>query len=68
KIVSELELQVGKNKNSRTQLGQKSFACVADDEEKLKNKMAEYEAIGSSDSSVNLDDIDNIIIIKVLGP
>ncbi|MBA0826498.1 hypothetical protein Goarm_011343, partial [Gossypium armourianum] len=26
--------------------------------------MAEYEAISSSDSSVNLDDIDNIIIIK----
>ncbi|KAH1047180.1 hypothetical protein J1N35_037964 [Gossypium stocksii] len=37
----------------------KSFACVADDEEKLKDKRVEYEAIASSDGSVNLDDIDN---------
>ncbi|KHG10070.1 Sulf1 [Gossypium arboreum] len=58
RIVSELELQVGKNKNSRTQLGRK---------EKLKDKRAEYETIASSDSSVNLDDIDNRIIIEVLG-
>ncbi|MFQ6640563.1 hypothetical protein Gotur_015766 [Gossypium turneri] len=36
--------------------------------EKLKDKMAEYEAIASSDSSVNLDGIDNRIITKVLGP
>ncbi|MFQ6652515.1 hypothetical protein Gotur_024337, partial [Gossypium turneri] len=36
--------------------------------EKLKDKRAEYEAIASSDSSVNLDDIDNRIIIEVLGP
>ncbi|MFQ6668214.1 hypothetical protein Gotur_033953, partial [Gossypium turneri] len=35
---------------------------------KLKDKMTEYEAIASSDSSVNLDDIDNRIITKVLGP
>ncbi|KHG21127.1 WD repeat-containing 61 [Gossypium arboreum] len=35
--------------------------------EKLKDKRAEYEAIASSDSSVNLDDIDNQIITKVLG-
>ncbi|MFQ6666189.1 hypothetical protein Gotur_032639 [Gossypium turneri] len=27
--------------------------------EKLKDRKAEYEAIASSDSSVNLDDIDN---------
>ncbi|KAH1074236.1 hypothetical protein J1N35_026564 [Gossypium stocksii] len=27
--------------------------------EKLKDKMAEYEAMASSDSSINLDDIDN---------
>ncbi|MFQ6665881.1 hypothetical protein Gotur_032444, partial [Gossypium turneri] len=46
----------------------KSFARVADDEEKLKDKRAEYEAIASSDSSVNLDEIDNRIIIEVLGP
>ncbi|KAG8486415.1 hypothetical protein CXB51_019900 [Gossypium anomalum] len=39
--------------------GLKSFACVADDEEKLKDKRQEYKAIASSDSSVNLDDIDN---------
>ncbi|MFQ6622629.1 hypothetical protein Gotur_003028 [Gossypium turneri] len=48
--------------------GSKSFACVADDAEKLKDKRTEYEAITSSDSSVNLDDIDNQIINKVLGP
>ncbi|PPS01518.1 hypothetical protein GOBAR_AA19140 [Gossypium barbadense] len=35
---------------------------------KLKDKNAEYEAIASSDSSVNLEDIDNKIITKVLGP
>ncbi|KAH1107410.1 hypothetical protein J1N35_011178 [Gossypium stocksii] len=36
--------------------------------EKLKDKKAEYEAIASSDSSINLDDINNQIIIEVLGP
>ncbi|PPS01328.1 hypothetical protein GOBAR_AA19336 [Gossypium barbadense] len=36
--------------------------------EKLKDKKAEYEAIALSDSSVNLDDIDNQIITEVLGP
>ncbi|KAG8486118.1 hypothetical protein CXB51_019459 [Gossypium anomalum] len=36
--------------------------------EKLKDKKAEYEAIALSDSSVNLDDIDNQIITKVLSP
>ncbi|PPR86461.1 hypothetical protein GOBAR_AA34230 [Gossypium barbadense] len=36
--------------------------------EKLKEKKAEYEAIASSDSSVNLENIDNIIITEVLGP
>ncbi|PPS20155.1 hypothetical protein GOBAR_AA00425 [Gossypium barbadense] len=36
--------------------------------EKLKDKKAEYEAVASSNSSVNLDDIDNIIITEVLGP
>ncbi|MFQ6651807.1 hypothetical protein Gotur_023990, partial [Gossypium turneri] len=60
-------LQVGKNKNSHT-VGSKSFSCVADDEEKLKDKRAEYEAIASSDSYVNLDEIDNQIITEVLGP
>ncbi|MFQ6621984.1 hypothetical protein Gotur_002173, partial [Gossypium turneri] len=30
--------------------------------DKLKDKRAEYEPIASSDSSVNLDDIDNQII------
>ncbi|MFQ6623035.1 hypothetical protein Gotur_001438, partial [Gossypium turneri] len=39
-------------------VGSKPFACVADDEKKLKDKRAEYEAVASSDSSVNLDDID----------
>ncbi|MFQ6661295.1 hypothetical protein Gotur_029500 [Gossypium turneri] len=36
--------------------------------EKLKDIRAEYESIASSDSSVNLDDIDNQIITEVLGP
>ncbi|PPR94268.1 hypothetical protein GOBAR_AA26404 [Gossypium barbadense] len=36
--------------------------------EKLKDKKAEYEAIASSDSSVNHEDIDNRIITGVLGP
>ncbi|MFQ6661077.1 hypothetical protein Gotur_029363 [Gossypium turneri] len=35
--------------------------------EKLKDKKAEYEAIASSDSFVNVDDIDNRIITEVLG-
>ncbi|KHG24660.1 DnaJ subfamily C member 10 [Gossypium arboreum] len=35
--------------------------------EKLKEKKAEYEAIASTDSSVNLENIDNRIITKVLG-
>ncbi|MFQ6641656.1 hypothetical protein Gotur_015101 [Gossypium turneri] len=33
---------------------------------KLKDKRAEYEVIASSDSSVNLDDTDNQIIIEIL--
>ncbi|MFQ6631098.1 hypothetical protein Gotur_009891, partial [Gossypium turneri] len=36
--------------------------------EKLKDKKVEYEAIASSDSYVHIDDIDNWIITKVLGP
>ncbi|PPS11395.1 hypothetical protein GOBAR_AA09243 [Gossypium barbadense] len=36
--------------------------------EKLKEKKAEYEAIASADSSVNLENIDNRIITEVLGP
>ncbi|XP_040968339.1 uncharacterized protein [Gossypium hirsutum] len=35
--------------------------------EKLKEKKAEYEVIASSDSSVNLENIDNKIITEVLG-
>ncbi|KAK5811423.1 hypothetical protein PVK06_026754 [Gossypium arboreum] len=35
--------------------------------EKLKEKKAEYEAIASTDSSVNLENIDNRIITEVLG-
>ncbi|MFQ6645522.1 hypothetical protein Gotur_019238, partial [Gossypium turneri] len=41
---------------------------VAEIMEKLKDKRAEYETIASSDSSINLDDIDNQIITEVLGP
>ncbi|KHG06706.1 RNA-directed RNA polymerase L [Gossypium arboreum] len=48
--------------------GLKSFACVAEAEEKVKDKKAEYEAIALSDSSINLEDIDNRIITEVLGP
>ncbi|KAK5818878.1 hypothetical protein PVK06_023828 [Gossypium arboreum] len=36
--------------------------------EKLKEKKAEYEATTSTDSSVNLENIDNKIITEVLGP
>ncbi|KHG08483.1 hypothetical protein F383_35740 [Gossypium arboreum] len=36
--------------------------------EKLKEKKVEYEAIASTDSSVNLENIDNRIITEVLGP
>ncbi|KAK5777068.1 hypothetical protein PVK06_045034 [Gossypium arboreum] len=36
--------------------------------EKLKDKRAEYEAIASSDSSGNINEIDNRVITKVLGP
>ncbi|KAH1131118.1 hypothetical protein J1N35_002496 [Gossypium stocksii] len=36
--------------------------------EKLKEKKAEYEVIASTDTSINLKDIDNRIIIEVLGP
>ncbi|PPR98674.1 hypothetical protein GOBAR_AA21993 [Gossypium barbadense] len=36
--------------------------------EKLKEKKAEYEAMASTDSSVNLENIDNRIINEVLGP
>ncbi|MFQ6653962.1 hypothetical protein Gotur_025116 [Gossypium turneri] len=49
-------------------VGSKSFACVADKEEKVKDKRAEYEAMALSDSSVNLEDIDNRIITEILGP
>ncbi|PPR84158.1 hypothetical protein GOBAR_AA36552 [Gossypium barbadense] len=36
--------------------------------EKLKDKKAEYEATASTDSSVNLENIDNRISTEVLGP
>ncbi|KHG19894.1 Rho GTPase-activating 22 [Gossypium arboreum] len=36
--------------------------------EKLKEKKTEYKAIVLTDSSVNLENIDNIIITEVLGP
>ncbi|KAG8490730.1 hypothetical protein CXB51_013791 [Gossypium anomalum] len=36
--------------------------------EKLKENKEEYEAIASTDSSVNLENIDNRIITEVLGP
>ncbi|PPR87502.1 hypothetical protein GOBAR_AA33186 [Gossypium barbadense] len=36
--------------------------------EKLKDKKAEYEAVASNDSSVNLEDINNKFITEVLGP
>ncbi|KAK5836866.1 hypothetical protein PVK06_012669 [Gossypium arboreum] len=49
-------------------VGSRSFASVAEAEEKLKEKKAEYEAIASIDSSVNLENIDNRIITEVLGP
>ncbi|PPS15818.1 hypothetical protein GOBAR_AA04759 [Gossypium barbadense] len=48
--------------------GSKSFACVAQAEEKLKDKKAAYEATALTDSFVNFEDIDNRIINEVLGP
>ncbi|KAG8490764.1 hypothetical protein CXB51_013972 [Gossypium anomalum] len=36
--------------------------------EKLKEKKAEYEVVASTDSFVNLENIDNRIITEVLGP
>ncbi|MFQ6629443.1 hypothetical protein Gotur_007249 [Gossypium turneri] len=64
--------QVGKSSRQKHKFihtaGSKSFACVAEDEEKLKDKKDEYESIASSDSSVHIDDIDNRIITEVLGP
>ncbi|PPR91064.1 hypothetical protein GOBAR_AA29618 [Gossypium barbadense] len=36
--------------------------------EKLKEKKAEYETIALTDSSINLENIDNRIITEVLGP
>ncbi|KAH1073500.1 hypothetical protein J1N35_025828 [Gossypium stocksii] len=36
--------------------------------EKLKENKEEYEAVASTDSSVNYEDIDNKIITEVLGP
>ncbi|KAK5845194.1 hypothetical protein PVK06_001353 [Gossypium arboreum] len=36
--------------------------------EKLKEKKAKYEAIDSTDTSINLENIDNRIINEVLGP
>ncbi|KAH1031790.1 hypothetical protein J1N35_043964, partial [Gossypium stocksii] len=36
--------------------------------EKLKEKKVKYEAVASTDSSVNHEDIDNRIITEVLGP
>ncbi|KAK5793391.1 hypothetical protein PVK06_034534 [Gossypium arboreum] len=36
--------------------------------DKLNDKKAEYEAIASTDSFVNLENIDNRIITEVLGP
>ncbi|KAK5839469.1 hypothetical protein PVK06_008264 [Gossypium arboreum] len=48
--------------------GLRNFASVAEAEEKLKEKKAEYEAIASTNSSVNLENIDNRIIAEVLSP
>ncbi|MFQ6634329.1 hypothetical protein Gotur_010120 [Gossypium turneri] len=36
--------------------------------EKLKDKKVEYDAMPSTDSSINIDEIDNQIITEVLGP
>ncbi|KAK5802730.1 hypothetical protein PVK06_030348 [Gossypium arboreum] len=68
RTMSELEQAAGKNKKFTYTVGSRSFASVAEAEEKLKEKKAEYEAIASTDSSVNLENIDNRIITEVLGP
>ncbi|KHG28660.1 hypothetical protein F383_11470 [Gossypium arboreum] len=46
--------------------GSRSFASVAEAEEKLKEKKAEYEAIASIDSSVNLENIELLLKFWVL--
>ncbi|KAK5843395.1 hypothetical protein PVK06_005851 [Gossypium arboreum] len=83
RTVSELEQAVGKNKNSRPQqVGRLQLFDITHKKkdrspmtseageimEELKDKKAEYEAVASSDSFVNLEDIDNRIITEVLGP
>ncbi|MFQ6654929.1 hypothetical protein Gotur_025704 [Gossypium turneri] len=64
--------RVGKSSRQKQKFthtaGSRSFSCVAEAEEKLKDKKAEYEAIASNDSSVHPEDIDNRIITEVLGP
>ncbi|KAK5771038.1 hypothetical protein PVK06_047211 [Gossypium arboreum] len=57
-----------KKQKSTYMTGSRSFAFVAEAEEKLKEKKAKYEAIASTDSFVNLENIDNRIITAVLGP
>ncbi|MFQ6641438.1 hypothetical protein Gotur_014565 [Gossypium turneri] len=51
----------------RKKYGSSMTTEAAEIMEKVKDKRAEYEAIALTDSSVNLDDIDNQII-TVLGP
>ncbi|KAE8690390.1 Purine permease 1 [Hibiscus syriacus] len=48
--------------------GSKSFACIANNKDKLREKRAEYEATASSHGLVNVDDIENQAINDVLGP
>ncbi|KAE8721986.1 Oligouridylate-binding protein 1B [Hibiscus syriacus] len=48
--------------------GSKSFACIANEEEKLREKRVEYHATGSSQCLVNDGDIENRAINDVLGP
>ncbi|KAH1073247.1 hypothetical protein J1N35_025575, partial [Gossypium stocksii] len=64
--------RVGKSSRQKQKFthtaGSRSFARVAEAEERLKEKKAEYEAVASTDNSVNHEDIDNRIITEVLGP
>ncbi|KAL4385035.1 hypothetical protein GQ457_15G015330 [Hibiscus cannabinus] len=47
--------------------GSKSFARVAEEHDKLRDKRAEYEATGSSHGSINDQELENQVIAEVLG-
>ncbi|KAH1106354.1 hypothetical protein J1N35_010122 [Gossypium stocksii] len=65
--VAEAELQLF-DITHRKKDGSLMTSEVGEIVERLKEKKVEYEAVASTDSSVNHEDIDNRIITEVLGP